>query len=315
MKKTLIALSVLVAAGAANASINIYTADGVTVDMKGDMEVVYKKNDAKDASPKQEIQDADLGFDVRYAINEDISGGAYWEFQGDSKNSDGVNTSDSSTVSMGDVYFALYSKSMGTLKVGDTCTLGDDLGIGADYQFGLNKVFDSSAAFCADEVIKYTLDKGAYYGGIAYRDNQHGSGAEMTDMRVGVRFADIDALVYYGDVARTDDDILAFEVIYSGVDALTLEAGYYDANGKLATDGGKTWALGAEYAINSKVSVAAGYSDTDPANSATKDVTKYFVNVDYKLAPGTKLYAEIGEEDDGAADVELGYAAGVKVEF
>ncbi|MGR5456496.1 porin, partial [Vibrio alfacsensis] len=85
MKKTLVALAVL-AAGSAQAGIEIYNENKVTVNLKGDIEVVYKRGYEDNATTKQEIQDADFGFDVRYAINNDLQFGAYWEFDGSADN-------------------------------------------------------------------------------------------------------------------------------------------------------------------------------------------------------------------------------------
>lgn len=312
MKKTLIALSVLVASTAANAGIEVYNKDGATVNLGGDLEVVYFKAKTKDAKTEQQIQDADIKFDIRYAVNDDVTVGGYWEFQGDES-----STTDGSNAVMGDVYFAVYTAEMGTLKVGDTCTFGDDLGVGSDYQFGLSEAIDQSGAFCGDEVVKYSIDKGAFYAGVAYRDNQRDSASgsastAMFDMNVGFRAADFDVLAYYGDVSGSDDQIIALEAIYSGFDAITLEAGYYTTEGKASTTGGDTIALGAEYTMG-LWSFAVGAADQDYNNPATEDFTEYFVNVDYKVAPGTKLYAEIGSDDKTAS--ETGYAAGVKVEF
>jgi predicted porin len=310
MKKTLLALSVLVASTAANAGIEIYNKDGATVNLGGDLEVVYKKSFDKDSTPEQQIQDADIKFDVRYAVNDEVTVGGYWEFQGDDS-----NTTDGSDAMMGDVYFAVYTANMGTLKVGDTCTIGDSMGVGSDYQFGLSKAIDSSAAFCGDEVIQYTLDKGMFYGGIAYRDNQTDafvSGPEMVDMKVGFRAADFDVTAFYGDVASSEDDFAAFEVVYSGFDAITLEAGYYTTDGATSNDGGDTISAAAEYSVNAW-SFAVGVSDRDFNDPSAEDSTVYFVNADYAVAPGTKLYAEIGGTDEDGK--ETGYAAGVKVEF
>jgi predicted porin len=82
MKKTLVALAVL-AAGSAQAGIELYNQDKVTVSMTGDVEVVYLKKTDEGADFVQEIQDADFGFDTRYAVNDDLQIGAYWEFSGD----------------------------------------------------------------------------------------------------------------------------------------------------------------------------------------------------------------------------------------
>lgn len=325
MKKTLLALSVLLASTAANAGIEVYNKDGATVNIGGDLEVVFKKDVKKDAKTEQQIQDADIKFDIRYAVNEEVSVGGYWEFQGDQN-----KTTDGGSAIMGDVYFAVYTANMGTLKVGDTCTFGDDLGVGSDYQFGLSEAIDSSSAFCGDEVVKYNIDKGAFYGGIAYRDNQKdtnvtgqdlngevpltnidGRTSAMMDLNVGFRAAGFDVLAYYGDVSSSDDQIIAVEVRY-GLDALDLEVGYYTTEGATSSDGGDTIALGAEYTMG-MWSFAVGAADQDFNNNATEDYTQYFANVDYAVAPGTKLYAELGSNDKN--DSETGYAAGVKVEF
>ncbi len=187
MKKTLLALSVLLASTAANAGIEVYNKDGATVNIGGDLEVVFKKDVKKDAKTEQQIQDADIKFDIRYAVNEEVSVGGYWEFQGDQN-----NTTDGGSAIMGDVYFAVYTANMGTLKVGDTCTFGDDLGVGSDYQFGLSEAIDSSSAFCGDEVVKYSIDKGAFYGGIAYRDNQKDTNVTGQDLNGEVPLTNID---------------------------------------------------------------------------------------------------------------------------
>ncbi|GAK84389.1 porin-like protein H precursor [Vibrio ponticus] len=118
MKKTLVALSVLAAATSAQA-IELYNQDGVTVGLHGDIEVVYM-NTVNDSSMKQEIQDADFGFDVRYAINDEFTFGGYWEFDG-SKHTNAEETKN------GDTYVALYSKTYGSIKFGRLCTAVDDL--------------------------------------------------------------------------------------------------------------------------------------------------------------------------------------------
>ena len=331
MKKTLLALSVLLASTAANAGIEVYNKDGATVNIGGDLEVVYKKSDAKNSSPEQQIQDADIKFDIRYAVNEEVSVGGFWEFQGDQN-----NTTDGGAAIMGDVYFAVYTANMGTLKVGDTCTFGDDLGMGSDYQFGLSEAISSSSAFCGDEVVKYSIDTGMFYGGVAYRDNQRdtnsttvtqvtnkiagiasptltpdGSTSAMFDMNVGVRVAGFDLLAYYGDVARTDDDILALEAKY-GMDAWNFELGFYTTDGKLSTAGGDTFAGGVDYTVNAW-KFAVGFADQDFNDATKEDFSEYFVNAGYKVAPGTTLYAEIADSDKKNTDTA--YAAGVKVEF
>jgi len=307
---------VLVASTAANAGIEVYNKNGATVNIGGDLEVLYYKGTEKDAKTEQQIEDADIKFDIRYVVNDDVTVGGYWEFQGDQG-----GTTDGSSAIMGDVYFAVYTANLGSIKIGDLCTFGDDLGIGADYQFGLSEAIDSTGSFCGDEAVKYEIDKGTFYGGIAYRDNQRDTNSTATttqgrtdallDLTVGVRAAGFDILAYYANVSGSDNKIIGLEARYA-LDALELEAGYYTADGAASSDGGDTIALGAEYTMN-LWSFALGVADYDFNDSSSEDYIQYFANVDYAVAPGTKLYAEVGANDKDSS--ETGYAAGVKVEF
>lgn len=69
MKKTLVALAVLMAASSANAAIEVYNQDGVSVNLKGDIEVVYRNDVTGSSQMQQRIEDADFGFDIRYMVN------------------------------------------------------------------------------------------------------------------------------------------------------------------------------------------------------------------------------------------------------
>ncbi|MDB1124340.1 porin [Vibrio algarum] len=321
MKKTLLALSVLVASTAANAGIELYNQDGVSVDLGGDLEVVYLKDTTKDSNPGQDLQDADFSFDVRYAATEDISVGAFWEFSGDG-----------GTADTGDAYFGIYS-GMHTAKVGKTATILDDAGIGSDYQFGVSSAFDD-LDFGGSETIKYQLDTGMVYAGIAYQGNQGdnayseesvldtdsesdtygdiitsvtNSGTELVDMNIGVRVADFDFTAFYGHYGSAENDVWALEARFGGIEALNLELGYYELE-KTAN----TIAFAADYTVEAW-KFAAGVSGTDFDAAGESDVTTYFVNAGYAVAPSTTIYAEIGGTDESNTDT--GYAVGIKSEF
>ncbi|MDG3087680.1 porin [Vibrio hannami] len=302
MKKTLIALGVLAAAGTANAGINIYDADGVTVDFGGDIEVVYIKSTTKDSSMEQDIQDADFSFDTRYAINDEYTVGAFWEFSGDAGQAD-----------TGDVYVALYTADMGSIKVGKTATIFDDAGVGSDYQFGISKAIDD-VTVGGEETIKYQIDTGMVYGGVAFMDNKQG-GDRTADMNIGVRVAGFDAVVFYGQTqpagTTEETDVMAVELRYA-IDAVNLEAGYYDTE-----DTADSWALAADYSVD-LWTFATGYSVTTvdkKVNAAEPETKNWFVNAGYGIAPNTKIYAEVGGADIDGTDTDTGYAIGVKAEF
>ncbi|MGF1748847.1 porin [Vibrio cionasavignyae] len=346
MKKTLVALAVL-AAGSAQAGIEIYNENKVTVNLKGDIEVVYLKGVEDGASMHQEIQDADFGFDTRYAINDDLQFGAYWEFDGANSS---VTKGTSTAAHAGNTYVALYSQAAGSLKVGRLDTILDDAGVGSDYQFGVNSFFSNGSPFGGDEAIRYDLDKGMFYGGIAYKQDKNknnglGADGNMVDAKVGVRVADFDFTGFYGQAdfkgasakpGLDKESLMAVEARFAGVENLNLELGYYSMKmdptaGDSTTD--STIAFAADYTFN-QIVFAGGVSQSnyDQAQSASStDASTYdkqigwFVNAGYKVAPGATVYAEVGG-NDGYTDVGTttapniqkngtGFAVGVKAEF
>jgi predicted porin len=301
MKKTLIALSVLVASTAANAGIELYNQDDVSVTLGGDLEVVYLSEMTDDADTagqdetdfRQELQDADFSFDVRYAATDDVSIGAFWEFSGDGGAAD-----------LGDAYFGLYT-GMVTAKVGKTATILDDAGIGSDYQFGV-KSFIDDVDFGGRETVKFQVDNGTVYGGIAYQGNDgKNTKNDLVDGNIGVRFSGLDLAVFYGTSDSADQDLMALEAKYA-ISSVNLELGYYDVD-----DVASTIAFAADYTYN-KAKFAAGVSSVDPEGAAD-DYVHYFVNAGYSVAPSTTVYAEVGASD--VDNTDTGVAVGIKAEF
>ena len=325
MKKTLLALAVL-AAGSAQAGFEVYNKDGVTVNMGGDIEVVYLKGTEKDSELKQEIQDADLNFDVRYAVNDDLQFGGYWEF------TDVAQTE-------GDAYVALYTNSMGSFKIGRTCAALDDAGIGSDYQYGIQSFFSNDSEFCGDEMIRYDIDTGKFYATAAVLQDKQGKGPIGTDgsyfdAKAGYRVADFDFTAFFGkadlqgttttdveavDAATgvvtttrtttkldSDESLLGLEGRYAGIKDVELAAAYYT----LDSDGTDvdTIALAATYTMD-KLVLAAGYSTTDAAT----DRADYYINAGYGIAPSTTAYVEVAGTD--LDDSEMAFAMGVKAAF
>ena len=319
MKKTLLALSVMCAATSAQA-IELYNQDGVTVDLKGDVEVRYVAEIEKDNEFKQEIDDADFGIDTRYQVNDDLQVGAYFELSLD----DGDRASDDAGV--GNIYVGFYTTNYGSLKIGKLDTQLDDAGIGSDHIFGVSSFFDN-ADVGGDEAIRYDYDQGMFYAGFGviqdkYDSDDYGKDGGLFDAKVGVRVADFDITAFYGTielnnvVAPRDENLLALEVRYAGVENLNLEAAYYNtekdvkAGSKSDSD---TFAIAADYSFTNGFSVAGGVSNTDHSAAAAEDYTQWFANVGYGLAPNTTVYAEIGDND--LKDTDMGYGVGIKSTF
>lgn len=316
MKKTLVALSVLAAASSAQA-IELYNQEGVSVNMTGDVEIRYVQDIGDNQDLKQEIDDADFGFDTRYAVNDDLQIGAFLEFSGDNDDRATGNSS------VGNVYFGFYHNDFGTLKVGKLDTQLDDAGIGSDYLFGVSSFFND-ANFGGEEAVRYDLDKGAFYFGLGLIQDKHdaqniGEDGQYFDVKVGARVADFDFTAFYGDAELkgngldADESLLALEARFAGVENLNLELGYYNVENKPAagtkTDS-DTIAVAADYTMG-KTTFAGGVATID--RSAAEDYTEWFLNAGYGIAPNTTIYAEIGDND--LDNTDLGYGVGIKASF
>jgi predicted porin len=325
MKKTLLALSVLAAAGSAQAGIEVYNNDGVTVNLKGDIEITYQ-NSTDSSSMSQQIEDADFGFDVRYAINDQVSVGAMWEFDGSAGNN-AVDTQN------GDNYVALYTADFGSVKFGRLCTAIDDIGIGNDYQFGIDSFFSKDTFECQDEAVRYDYDNGVFYATLGYVQNKlaeggttdiaanQGSDADYIDGYVGARFAgfDVKAIVadYDDDQANgTSNTLFGAEAAYGGVENLNLSVGYYAVDRTVANvnQDNDTWALAADYTMG-KWNFGTGYSDSS-SDVANSDSSRWFVNAGYAVAPATTAYVEFaGVDADETLNNDNLAAIGVKASF
>jgi len=330
MKKTLVALSVLAASATApfaNAAIELYNQEGITVNLKGDIEVVYRNDTKGHSQMEQRIEDADFGFDIRYMVNDDWTVGAYWEFNGS-------ETTNSEVTRNGDTYVAAYHKTLGSIKFGRTCTAADDLGVGSDEAFGIDSLLEANTNKCNDEAVRYDFDNGSFYATLGFVQNKvdvsmlkstgrtdvkDGNGDTYYDARVGYRVADFDLSGFVGQydaedsTSQQDDSAYALEVVYSGVENVTLEVGYYAVKADANNADNSILAFAAGYTMG-KLGFAGGYSIGDHDDEA-KEADRWFVNTTYGIAPNTKLYAEVGGLDKKDVDDNLGLAIGVEASF
>lgn len=332
MKKTLLALAVLAAAGSAQAGIELYNQDGVTVNLKGDIEVTYQ-NSTSAASMSQQIEDADFGFDVRYAINDQISIGAMWEFDGSQHNN-------ATATKNGDNYVALYTADFGSVKLGRLCTAIDDIGIGNAYQFGINSFFSKKTFECADEAVRYDYDNGMFYATLGYVQNKvttaldandvlidepanQGSEGDYIDGYVGARFVGFDvkaiAANYDNDLegsANVKNNLFGLEAAYGGIENLNLSVAYYAVDRTVGTQNqdNETWAVAADYTMGKWV-FGTAYSDAS-SDLVNSDQSRWLVNAGYAVAPATVAYVEFaGVDSDKTLNNDNLAAVGVKASF
>ena len=311
MKKTILAtmLTSLFAATAAH-SATVYDANGTTFEVYGDVEVQAKKGTANNSDKIINIDDADFGFKAGYDIGHGVTAIGVVEMDGE----------DNGPITLDDAYVGLSSAKWGTLTAGQQLTISDDIGIGNDYEFGIDTSHNSITE--GKQVVKYTLDKGNYYAGISYLVNTDtvADKLDSLDAKLGARLGDLDLTVYYTNSDTEDSASNAFES-----ETVLLEARYAFEDLELAasvasTDNDSTVAaldadatsfgLAAVYTVD-KMAYSAAWSlvDTDGAS----DVNKYFVNAAYSFNSNVKAYLELAGDDTNNS--EIGYAAGMAVTF
>ena len=308
-------LTSLFAATAAH-SATVYDANGMTFEVYGDVEVQARKGTAKtgdDSHNKINIDDSDFGFKVGYDIGHGVTAIGVVEVDGEN---------DPNTLKMDDAYVGLSSAQWGTVTVGQQVTIADDQGIGNDYEFGID---NSSKSYTeGKQVVKYTLDKGNYYGGISYLVNTDAGDDDFNslDAKLGARFGSLDLTVYYGNADTETDANVAYES-----ETVLLEARYAFTDLELAASVGATendsgvadatsYGLAAVYTVDKMAySVAWSLVDTDNAD----EVNKYFVNAAYSFNSNVTAYVEVAgndlEDSAGNDASEIGYAVGMAISF
>jgi len=302
MKKTILATTLAGLLASTAQAATIYEKDNTSVSVYGDAEVVYINSTDETETDEISIDEANFGFDLGYAVNEDLTLTGLVEF--------GVA---SGTAELSDAYVGVASNKFGTVTVGKQATIFDDSGIGGDYQFGWASFYEQDDS--GDQVVKYQVDKGVFYAGVAYLMNSESGqydGSHGVDAKLGARVAGFDFTLFYGDTTSADGDdseTINFEARYD-FDALSLAAAV--AQTEADTGDIDSFGFAAEYQLNNNVAFAAGWANVDSESDANTD-NHYYVNTSYTFTDNISVYAEIGGND--GTDSEVGYAAGMAVAF
>lgn len=349
MKKTLVALSVLAAAGAVNAA-EVYNNDGVSVSVSGSAEVQFIQDYENDATTttganqgvaavkndaRLRLDDGDLTVTTAINLQEglDVVGGLSFDLATNSRDNAATDK----------LYVGFASADWGTVTFGRQTLLADDDGIGKDYELGYGQ-YMADQVETADEVVKYVFDNGQYYAGISHDvkaegdDYDNDSNISVLDGRIGARFAGVDARLYvYTDenTNNTDADLYGadeyettafnLEVEYAVNEAVAVAASYGEADVDSLTaatnknlSDTKYIEVNGSYTMD-KTTYALGYvySDEDVTDTETKNI---YVNVTQQLHDNVKLYAEVGYADEDSenvnnADIDFAYLVGMEVNF
>ncbi|ODP98611.1 hypothetical protein BZG00_03220 [Salinivibrio kushneri] len=327
MKKTILAMAVpaLLAAGSASASINLYDAEGVKVDLSGAAEVQYMQEIGNDKDGMWRLDDGDIAVNTEVAISPKMSALAGMSFEFEDESTDAGSNSG---VENKELFVGFKGDTFGQVTFGRQYLLSDDIGITKDYELSISS-FDGTEATHGAQVAKYVYDNGTVYGGISTRQDSDGNddgSAELSiiDARLGYRVADFDMRGYYykaddvgADKPASSTDVTAyqFEVEYAGIENVGLAASYGNGEAERVVGGAEVadtdyFSLAADYTMGN-TTFAAGWDRQDPKEG--DNVNGYYANVTYALHSNAKVYAEIG--DTNADNSDLGYVAGMEVKF
>lgn len=350
MKKTLIALSVLVAAGSVNAA-TMYQAEGLSVDVFADFDVDYEKSAGVDKEAAIRLDDSDFGFSVTSEVNDNFKVLGYANWDGGDRGASAVTLDNGwAGVQYGDF----------TVKAGRLNNFMDDVGVDHDQAIGgsyegwnisapsspsgttdFDGLKNSTISDKTDQVVKVSFDNGEmFYAGIALTQNKDGKDTNADDFSqfdgvVGVRAAGADIALYYAsssveglqsdpnnaasDKYDVDAKALVLQAKYS-IDAWTLGALYGKSdidldNTTASTDSDadiSAIALSAKYTMD-KTTFGVAWSKQD--NEEGSDFSQWYANATYKLTSNAKVYVEIADKDEDKKGEKMGYAAGLKVSF
>ncbi|MDD1782401.1 porin [Enterovibrio sp. ZSDZ35] len=334
MKKTVLAMAVpaLLTAGAAQASVNLYDADGVVVDLSGAAEIQYFKGYKKTEDANLRIDDADLIVTTSIAVSDSLDAVAGMGFKYEDQ-FNGTLANDNGTVKNDELWVGFASDDFGTITFGRQLLISDDAGNQKDYELGTEQI--SFVQTEGSQVIKWVYDNGTFYAGANVDLDQDKSettdGRQIVGGRIGARFEGFDGRVYLYDAEDiSGDDVSGFnaELDYA-IDAFDVSVSYGQLEYKKhANTSDKqdvdVFGISAGYQADEKTYIAVGYDiiDTDPSAGGSyskEESTSLYANITYKLHSNAKVYAEVGVNDDevnGAdVDTDTGYVLGMEVKF
>lgn len=312
MKKSLLALAVLTAAGSVNAA-TILDADGVKVDLTGAAEVQYFKGFEKTKDAYLKMDDGDINFATTVDIADGLAAvaGIGFEFEGQD-----ADTGTNGNVESDELFVGL-SSNFGTTTFGRQVTIADDAGIGEDYEFGMEAV--DFVITEGEEVIKHKYEGENFWlaGSIA----SSGQGAKTTnatgfDLGAGVTLSALEVRAFFQSVsdvagsAGTDLTAWNLEGIYAVDEALSLAASY--GTRELNNVDYDVISFAASYSLDDKNTLAGGVNLGDNNNV---EGTNFYANITHKLHSNVKAYAELGFYDQDNADHDTAYLAGLEVSF
>ena len=313
MKKTLLALAVLTAAGSVSAA-NLYEEGNTSVNVSGEVDILLKTLDhSNDVTGLDKSNDPEISgwavtqFDIDHKISDAVTVFGSFEIEGDNGGAAKFDDTrigfkgDFGKVTLGETgsSYALLEKAELTNEGADADVVYDsseskghgiryqiDLGpvaLSADIQTAADENTDADYAFGADYAI------GDFTIGAAYLQGKESANYDSTAVGVSASY---EANGLYVAATYTQ---------YEGQSEVNIEGG--DSTGELTAHDGNSMGVAVSYKIE-EVKIYAAYhminADKDTAgNSVDGDLTNYYVGAEYAVSDNLTAFGEYN-----AADIE-----------
>lgn len=310
MKKSMVALSLAVLSGAANAAqIDVFS--DVTIDLEGEAEIQLYNSQVKSEDLEVNLQTFTITLIPSYEVSERLRISVP---MGLTKNDGDIELDD---------FYALFEVDQAhQLSIGSQSTIFDDAGIGQDYMFGFTSFIENLDS-SGDQVVKYKYDGGeVFYAGLAYQsysntsETNHSSSDYVVDGKLCARIEDWNVALFmaYSETNKLITDNYELDVTYTIGDLAF--GGTYGFTNREQTSGTdnqvKRFGLTTALTNQGRWSYGAGWAIVDNDSNADK-VNDFYINTTYFIIDNIYAYVELGLTDDD--DQETGYVLGMDFTF
>ena len=335
MKKTLLALAVLAAAGSVNAA-EIVKNDSGSVNFYGQIReaMTYSHSNAE-SKTAADAGSSRAGINASWKLTDDLNLIGKAEF--------GIVSSMKGRQN----WIGISSDDYGSLYVGRTALLADDV-YGAEYSwyYGIadKALYDTDLAndyYWQDNAINYDFIKDNYFVRAQYNLAEKDSAAKQASIFVGSSMGDLSfhsGIVYFEDNSTTTKTVPANEDAGTGVlsqtktkndteslsseltveyklDALTVGATYAHINRTEGNTDKDTngYNLGVMYKLSDATTAYGGYQYVEAQDESNADIQNSYVGVSYRPVTWALTYVEYGYNDTESKDAVNALAVGARV--
>ncbi|WP_291008494.1 porin [Hydrogenophaga sp.] len=292
MKKSLIALAVLAATGAASAQSSV-TLYGIVDVWVGSQETGLNADSVTKVGSGG-FSSSRVGFQG----SEDLGGGlnAIFKLEGNFAADTGVGSSTGGGFNFNRQAYLGLSGGFGTVTIGKVWTAMDDVLFNNDYAFDsaffAGNILQVNANYEGNpgNTIKYANSFGAFSGAVSYSlDEDNAVKEDIVDFSIGYGAGPITAnFAYQLQNGATDEKLTAFNGSYDfGVVKLLGGLGQYKVGASKSTD----YHLGLDVPLSSAMTLSGGYSaSTDNAAAGDNERSGFGIALNYALSKRTNAY-------------------------